>query len=122
VQQGAKIDNLVQIAHNVVIGEHSIIISQVGISGSTRLGKHVVLAGQVGVVGHIEIGDGARIGAQSGVGGSVKAGADMSGSPVMPHKEWLKMITVLRRLPELRQELRALKAKVQAIEKAAHGE
>jgi UDP-3-O-[3-hydroxymyristoyl] glucosamine N-acyltransferase len=122
LQRGTKIDNLVQIAHNVVIGEHAIIISQVGISGSTRIGKHVVLAGQVGVVGHIEIGDGARIGAQSGVGGSVKAGADMTGSPVMPHKEWLKMITVLKRLPELRQELRQLKTKVQAMEKAVHGE
>ena len=109
IQRGTKIDNLVQIAHNVVIGEHSILIAQVGISGSTRVGKHVILAGQVGVVGHIEIGDGARVGAQSGVGRSVKAGEDVSGSPVMPHKEWLKMVANVKRLPQLKEELRQLK-------------
>jgi UDP-3-O-[3-hydroxymyristoyl] glucosamine N-acyltransferase len=122
IQRGTKIDNLVQIAHNVVIGEHSILIAQVGISGSTRVGKHVVLAGQVGVVGHIEIGDGARVGAQSGVGRSVKAGEDMSGSPVMPHKEWLRMTVNIKRLPQLKAELRQLKTKVQELEKAIHGE
>ncbi len=122
IQHGTKIDNLVQIAHNVVIGEHSIVIAQVGISGSTCLGKHVVLAGQVGVVGHLEIGDGARVGAQSGVGRNVKAGEDVSGSPAMPHKEWLKMTVNVRRLPQLKEELRQLKMKVQALEKVIHGE
>jgi UDP-3-O-[3-hydroxymyristoyl] glucosamine N-acyltransferase len=122
IQRGAKVDNLVQIAHNVVIGEHTIIIAQVGISGSTRLGKHVVLAGQVGVVGHIEIGDGARVGAQSGVGRSVKAGEDVSGSPVMPHNEWRKTVAVIKRLPQLREELRKLRMTVQELEKAIHGE
>jgi UDP-3-O-[3-hydroxymyristoyl] glucosamine N-acyltransferase len=122
IQRGTKIDNLVQIAHNVIVGEHSAIIAQVGISGSTRLGRHVVLAGQVGVVGHIEIGDGARVGAQSGVGRSVKAGEDVSGSPAIPHKEWLKMTVNLKRLPQLREELRQLKMKVQELEKAIHEE
>jgi UDP-3-O-[3-hydroxymyristoyl] glucosamine N-acyltransferase len=122
VQRGTKIDNLVQIAHNVVIGEHSILIAQVGVSGSTRLGRHVVLAGQVGVVGHIEIGDGVRVGAQSGVGRSVKAGEDVSGSPVMPHKEWLKMTVNVKHLPQLRTELRQLKTRVLELEKAIHGE
>jgi UDP-3-O-[3-hydroxymyristoyl] glucosamine N-acyltransferase len=122
IQRGTKIDNLVQIAHNVVIGEHSILIAQVGVSGSTRLGRHVVLAGQVGVVGHIEIGDGVRVGAQSGVGRSVKAGEDVSGSPVMPHKEWLKMTVNVKRLPQLKAELRQLKMKVRELEKAIHGE
>jgi UDP-3-O-[3-hydroxymyristoyl] glucosamine N-acyltransferase len=121
IQRGTKIDNLVQIAHNVVIGEDSIIIAQVGISGSTRVGKHVILAGQVGVVGHLEIGDGARVGAQSGVGRSLKAGEDVSGSPAIPHKEWLKMSATSRRLPQLREELRQLKTKVQELEKAIHG-
>lgn len=122
IQRGTKIDNLVQIAHNVVVGEHSILIAQVGISGSTRLGRHVVLAGQVGVVGHIEIGDGARVGAQSGVGRSVKAGEDVSGSPVMPHHEWRKMVANVKRLPQLKEELRQLKKTVQELEKAIHGE
>lgn len=122
IQRGTKIDNLVQIAHNVVIGEHSILIAQVGVSGSTRLGKHVVLAGQVGVVGHIEIGDGARVGAQSGVGRSVKAGEDVSGSPVMPHKDWRKMVANVKRLPQLKEELRELKMAVRELEKAIHGE
>ena len=122
IQRGVKIDNLVQIAHNVVIGEYSILIAQVGVSGSTRIGKHVILAGQVGVVGHIEIGDGVRVGAQSGVGRSLKAGEDMSGCPVMPHREWLKMSAVLRHLPQLREELRQLKMKVQELEKVIHGE
>lgn len=122
IQRGTKIDNLVQIAHNVVIGEYSILISQVGIAGSTRLGRGVQLAGQVGVVGHIEIGDGARVGAQSGVGRSVKAGEDVSGSPVMPHKDWRKMVAVLKRLPQLREELRQLKQKVQELEGALRKE
>jgi UDP-3-O-[3-hydroxymyristoyl] glucosamine N-acyltransferase len=86
------------------------------------VGRHVVLAGQVGVVGHIEIGDGVRVGAQSGVGHSVKAGEDVSGSPVMPHKEWLKMIATLKRLPQLREELIQLKRKVQDLEKATRKE
>ncbi len=122
IQRGTKIDNLVQIGHNVVIGEHSIIIAQVGIAGSTRVGRHVVLAGQVGVVGHIEIGDGARVGAQSGVGRSVGAGEDMSGSPAIPHKEWRRMTVNLKRLPQMREELRQLKTMVQELEKAIHGE
>jgi UDP-3-O-[3-hydroxymyristoyl] glucosamine N-acyltransferase len=122
IQHGAKIDNLVQIAHSVVIGEYSILIAQVGVSGSTRVGKRVILAGQVGVVGHIEIGDGVRVGAQSGVGGSVKPGEDVSGSPVMPHKEWLKMTVNVRRLPQMKEDLRQLKKKVQELEKVIHGE
>ena len=122
IQRGTKIDNLVHLAHNVIIGEHSILIAQVGVSGSTRLGKHVVLAGQVGVVGHIEIGDGARVGAQSGVGRSVKAGEDVSGSPSMPHKDWRKMVANMKRLPQLREELKQLKMAVREIEKAIHGE
>jgi len=120
IQRGTKIDNLVQIAHNVVVGEDCILISQVGISGSTKLGNHVILAGQVGLVGHIEIGDRVRIGAKSGVPHSVKAGEDVSGIPAIPHKEFLKMLVHMRRLPEFREELRQLKAKINELEKAKH--
>lgn len=122
IQKGTKIDNLVQIAHNVTVGEHSVLVAQVGVSGSTRIGRHVILAGQAGIVGHIEIGDRARIGAQSGVAHSVKAGEDMSGSPAMPHKEYLRCAAGLRHLPRLREELRELRAKVAGLEEASKKE
>lgn len=117
IRTGCKIDNLVQIAHNVVVGEHSVLVSQVGISGSTRIGKHVVLAGQVGIVGHISIGDRVRIGAKSGVSNSVKENEDVSGIPAVPHKEWLKNSANIRRLTHYRQELRQLKMKVDELER-----
>ncbi|MGV8074664.1 MAG: UDP-3-O-(3-hydroxymyristoyl)glucosamine N-acyltransferase [Syntrophobacteraceae bacterium] len=119
IKRGAKIDNLVQIGHNVVVGEHSILVAQVGISGSVRLGKHVILAGQVGVAGHLEIGDRVRIGAKSGVGHSIKAGEDMAGIPVLPQKEWLRNIKNLQRMSTFKDELRQLKARVEQIEKGS---
>ncbi|NLJ26785.1 UDP-3-O-(3-hydroxymyristoyl)glucosamine N-acyltransferase [Desulforhabdus amnigena] len=122
VQRGTKIDNLVMLAHNVVVGEHSIIVSQVGISGSTRLGKHVILAGQVGVVGHIEIGDGVRIGAKAGVSRSIKAGQDVAGIPALPHREWLRVMGNLRRLPQYKDELMDLKKKIAELEASLHRE
>lgn len=109
IGRGAKIDNLVQIAHNVVIGEHSVVAAQAGIAGSTRLGKNVTLAGQVGVVNHIQIGDGATIGPQSGVGQSVPAGALFSsGLTAAPHHEWLKVMVLLPQLPKLWSAVRSL--------------
>lgn len=117
IQRGVKIDNLVQIAHNVVVGENSILVSQVGISGSTRIGKQVILAGQVGVTGHLNIGDHVRVGAQSGIAHSVPDGSDMSGSPAISHRKWLKSCTVFSRLPQMRQKIRELEKKVQQLEK-----
>lgn len=116
IKRGTKIDNLVQIAHNVTVGEHSIVVAQVGISGSTRVGSHVILAGQVGIVGHVEIGDRVRIGAKSGVAHSVKAGEDVLGYPAMPHKEFLRCAAGFRHLPRFREELRELRAKVGKLE------
>jgi UDP-3-O-[3-hydroxymyristoyl] glucosamine N-acyltransferase len=116
IQEGTKIDNLVMVAHNVVVGKHSLIISQTGISGSTRLGNHVILGGQVGLVGHIEIGDGARIGAKSGVNRSVKPREDISGIPAVPHKEFLRNAANVRRIDSLKLELRELKARVHQLE------
>jgi UDP-3-O-[3-hydroxymyristoyl] glucosamine N-acyltransferase len=113
---GSKIDNLVQIAHNVQIGKSCIIVAQVGISGSTVLGDHVVLAGQVGIVGHIEIGDGASVGAQSGVSKSVKAGERMFGYPAMPLRQAKRIEASIRNLPELIQTVRALKRRVEELE------
>jgi len=98
IGEGSKIDNLVQIAHNVVIGRHCIIVSQTGISGSTRLGDFVMLGGQVGVVGHITIGDGAQIAASSNVKGDVPPGVRWGGSPAKPVREWFREVATLRRL------------------------
>ena len=110
IHRGAKIDNLVQVAHNVTIGEGSMIVAQTGISGSTRVGKGVVLAGQSGIAGHIEIGDGAVIAAQAGVMSSVPAGARMSGYPARKHSVAKRISASLANLP-------ALFARVGAIEK-----
>lgn len=108
IGRGTKIDNLVQIAHNVEIGEHCIIVSQVGISGSTRLGNGVVLAGQVGLVGHIELGDGVKVGAQSGVPRSIPAGQVHLGTPAREAMEFKRIEAALSRLPELLKRVRAL--------------
>jgi len=95
---GTKIDNLVQIAHNVKLGRNCFVVSQVGISGSTEIGNYAVLGGQAGFAGHLHIGDGARIGAKSGVMGDIEAGATVGGFPARPLKEWLRGIAVLRRI------------------------
>ncbi len=113
IGRNAKLDNLVQIAHNVVIGENSILAAQVGVAGSTRIGKNVTLAGQVGVVNHVEIGDGAVIGPQSGIGRSVPKGAKISsGLHAAPHQQWLKVMTLLPKLPELWTLTRRLERKL----------
>jgi UDP-3-O-[3-hydroxymyristoyl] glucosamine N-acyltransferase len=116
IQRGVKIDNLVQVAHNVVIGEDSIIIAQVGISGSTKIGKNVILAGQVGVTGHLEIGDGVRVGAQSGIAKSIPAGQTVSGSPAIDHRDWLKNCHIVSRLPELRKKIMDLEKRLASLE------
>jgi UDP-3-O-[3-hydroxymyristoyl] glucosamine N-acyltransferase len=108
IQEGTKIDNLVQIAHNVVIGKHCIIVSQAGISGSTRLGNYVTLAGQVGVVGHIEIGDQAVVGAQSGVSKSIGPKEIWFGYPAMPMRESKQQLARIARLPKLAERVRRL--------------
>lgn len=98
IGEGTKIDNLVQIAHNVVIGCHAVIVSQTGISGSTKLGNYVVMGGQTGTVGHIEIGDGAQIAASSDVHKSVPAGARYGGTPAKPMKQWFKEIIAVEKM------------------------
>lgn len=117
IKRGTKIDNLVMVAHNVVVGEDSILCGQVGISGSTELGHHVVLAGQVGTVGHIKIGDGVMVGAKSGVSNDLDPGKPYSGIPAMPHKEWLRLQATLHRLPELKKQLGNLVKRVDELEK-----
>ncbi len=95
---GSKIDNLVQLGHNVRIGAGCVVVSQVGVSGSTELGNFVVLGGQVGIAGHLKIGDGAQIAAKSGIIADVDPGAKMGGTPAQPMKEWLRSMSALRRM------------------------
>jgi UDP-3-O-[3-hydroxymyristoyl] glucosamine N-acyltransferase len=114
IGEGVKIDNLVQIAHNVTIGAHSIIVSQTGISGSTSLGRYVTLAGQVGLAGHLTIGERATITAQSGLNKDVPPGAVLSGHHATPIRESLKVEALTRRLPELVERLKALEAKARS--------
>ena len=116
IGKGTKIDNLVQIAHNVVTGENCIIVAQTGISGSTTLGKGVILAGQAGIVGHIYIGDKAIVAAQAGVTKSIPAGAKVSGYPAKPHEIALRVNACLQRLPELCKKIRELEEKVKNLE------
>ena len=118
VGAGTKIDNLVQIAHNVVIGRNCLIAGQVGISGSCKIGDGVVLAGQVGLVDNIEIGDGAMIGAQSGVRHSIPAGQQVLGSPAVDKREAFRIIGLTVRLPKLVEQLKQLSRKVQRLEAA----
>jgi UDP-3-O-[3-hydroxymyristoyl] glucosamine N-acyltransferase len=108
IGRGTKIDNLVQVAHNVTIGPGSALAAQAGVAGSTRLGKGVRLGGQAGLVGHLRIGDGASVGAQAGVIGDVAAGETVSGYPARPHREAMRVEATLRRLPELVKRLRRL--------------
>jgi UDP-3-O-[3-hydroxymyristoyl] glucosamine N-acyltransferase len=117
IGRGTKVDNLVQIAHNVQIGPLSLLVAQSGVSGSTTLGAGVILAGQVGVVGHLHIGDGARVGAQSGVSRDVESGATVSGSPAIDHREWLRLSAALPKLAEMVKLVRKLEARVAELEK-----
>lgn len=119
IRQGAKLDNLIQIAHNVVVGEHTVIAAQAGVSGSTRLGRHCIIAGQVGFVGHIEIADRTTVGAQSGVHKSVtRPGETLFGYPAHPHRQSLRMQGALTHLPDLLGTVRMLEQRVAELEKA----
>jgi len=117
IQRNVKIDNLVQIAHNVVIGENSVITAQVGISGSTKLGKSVIVGGQTGMVGHINIGDNVMIAADSKIHKDIESGKIIGGKPQMPYKEWLKVEACRAKLPEMRATLKDLVEKVDKLQK-----
>ena len=111
IQRGTKIDNLVQIGHNVTIGEHCILCAQVGISGSTRVGNYVTLAGKVGLSGHIEIGDQVMIGAMSGLAKNVPPKTIMFGAPAQPIREYKENYALLKNIRKLYNRVKALEAK-----------
>ena len=115
IRSGAKLDNLIQIAHNVEIGNSTVVAAQSGISGSTKVGKGVMIGGQVGIVGHINIGDGAKINAQSGVSKSVEAGKAVTGSPAHDYTSALRSQAISRKLPELEKRIKELEALVKQL-------
>ena len=116
IRRGVKLDNLIQIAHNVEIGENTVIAAQTGVSGSTKVGKNCVIGGQVGMVGHIQIADGTKINAQSGLSKSVSSSdTALNGSPAFDYKSSLKSQAIFRNLPELQQRLLKLEETVQEL-------
>ena len=114
---GAKIDNLVQVAHSVRVGRNTMLCAQVGIAGSSVIGDDVVLAGQVGVAGHLDIGDRVTATAQTGIPNSVDAGTLISGYPAIPNRDWLKSSVLFRRLPELKKALGDLERRLEEVER-----
>ena len=120
IEDGVKIDNLVQIGHNVKIGSRAIIVAQVGIAGSSEIGEGTILAGQVGVAGHIRIGRQVKVAAQSGIHNSIKDGEILCGTPAIPVKNFFKSATIFSKLPELRQRIRQLEKKFGEMEKKLH--
>jgi UDP-3-O-[3-hydroxymyristoyl] glucosamine N-acyltransferase len=118
IGRGTKVDNLVQVAHNVRIGEDCLVIAQVGISGSTQIGDNVVLAGQAGLVGHIRVGDGAIVTAQAGVAKSVPPGQTVTGTPARPFPEFIRGRAAQAKMPEVIRQVRALERRVAELEEA----
>jgi UDP-3-O-[3-hydroxymyristoyl] glucosamine N-acyltransferase len=116
IKSGAKLDNLLQIAHNVEIGNNSVIAAQSGISGSTKIGKNVMIGGQAGIVGHIQIADGSKINAQSGVSKSIKTpNSAVTGSPAYDYTSALRSQAITRNLPELEKRIKELEALVKEL-------
>lgn len=116
IGRGTKVDNLVQLAHGVKVGEDSIIVAQVGIAGSTTIGRHCTIGGQAGIAGHIKIGDQTMIGAQSGVSNNLKGGQVVSGTPAIPHRDWLKASVTYAKLPEMRKEIIQMRRQIEELE------
>ncbi|MCF8254878.1 MAG: UDP-3-O-(3-hydroxymyristoyl)glucosamine N-acyltransferase, partial [Bacteroidia bacterium] len=113
---GTKLDNLIQVAHNVDIGEHGVLAGQAGVAGSTKLGKYIVVGGQVAIAGHLQIADGNQFGGQAGVQASIKdENQKWFGTPALPLRESLRSSAINRRLPELLSRLEALEKEIKNI-------
>ena len=117
IRRGAKLDNLIQVAHNVEIGEDTVIAGQAGISGSSKIGHHAMIGGQAGISGHLKLGNYVIVGAQAGVTKDVPDGTFVSGYPARPHKESLRVEAAQMKLPELLKKIRQLEQKIAALEK-----
>ena len=117
IRKGVKLDNLIQIAHNVEVGSHTVMASQVGIAGSTKVGEWCMFGGQVGVAGHITVGNRVNMGAQSGVNGSVKDGKALIGTPPLEFKNYFKSSAVFKKLPDMYLDLASLKKEIEELKK-----
>lgn len=117
IRKGVKLDNLIQIAHNCEIGEHTAMAAQVGIAGSTKIGENCMFGGQVGIGGHITIGKNSQIGAQSGIISNIKEGSEIIGSPAMPVKSFFKSSIIMPKLPDMYRQLNALEKELSELRK-----
>ena len=118
IQRGVKTDNLVHIAHNVVVGEETLLIAQAGVGGSVDIGRRAIIAGKVAVAPHVRIGDGAIAGPKSGIGKDLAPGEIVYGAPAMPHRTWLKVHRALPRLPNLAKQVADLRRRLEALEES----
>ena len=115
IKKGVKLDNLIQIAHNVEVGEHTVIAAQAGIAGSAKVGSHAMIGGQVGVAGHIKLGDRIQVGAQSGIPNHVENDAVIMGYPAVPSKEFARQVVYVKRLPELTRMVKTLEREIEVL-------
>ncbi len=115
IRKGAKLDNLIQIAHNVDVGANTVVAAQVGISGSTKLGDNSVIGGQVGIAGHLNLGKRTQIGAQAGINFNTEENKQWHGSPAQPLKEWMRSTVIFKKLPEVDKRVRELEAKIEEL-------
>ena len=116
IRRGTKLDNLVQIGHNVEIGEDCVLVAQSGFAGSTKIGNHCTFGGQSAVAGHLKVGDNVMIGARGGASGNVASNQILSGVPLMPHKQWLRATMSLPKLPEMRKEMQKMNKRLEELE------
>jgi len=117
IRSGVKLDNLIQVGHNVEIGENTVIAAQTGIAGSAKIGKDCMIGGQVGIVGHLKVGDGARIAAQSGISSNIKPGEVVQGAPAFGFGSYQKSYVLFRKLPELYKKISALEKEIEHLKK-----
>ncbi len=116
IKKGCKLDNMVQVAHNVEVGEDSVIAAQTGFSGSSKIGRHATFGGQSAVTGHVKLGDNITIAGKGGASQNLEGGQIYSGTPAIPHKQWLKASLIFGKLPEMRREMSALSKRLQELE------
>jgi UDP-3-O-[3-hydroxymyristoyl] glucosamine N-acyltransferase len=118
IKRGVKTDNQVHIAHNVEVGENTLLVAQVAIAGSVTIGHNTILAGQVGIAQHVAIGNRVIIGPRSGIGKSVPDGEIVSGAPGMPHRVWLKASNIIPKLPDMKKKLKRLEDRIKTLEES----
>lgn len=117
IKKGVKLDNLIQIAHNVIIDENTVMAAQAGVSGTTKIGKNCFIGGQVGFAGHITIGDNVKIGAQSGIMSNIEDNASVLGSPSWSARPYMKSYLYFRKLPDLADKINELEKRIKELEK-----